>query len=204
MLPPKLAQAIVNLAAATLQASAQHIVLDPFCGTGVVLQEASLMGFGVYGTDLEPRMVDYTKENLTWLHDLFPQTIAPVALESGDATNHTWQPAPSFVACETYLGSPLASWPNPERLQDIIGTCNAIIEKFLRNLGQQITSGVRLCVAVPAWHAPNGRFYHLPLLDHLSEMGYNRVRFECARDEELIYYRPDQIVARQLIVITRK
>jgi tRNA G10 N-methylase Trm11 len=66
MLPPKLAQIMLNLALAN-QPPAEKTLLDPFCGTGVVLQEALLIGMKAYGTDLNEKMIDYTKQNLTWL-----------------------------------------------------------------------------------------------------------------------------------------
>lgn len=202
MLPPKLAQIIVNLTAGHQKPADNTIVLDPFCGTGVVLQEALLMGFGAYGTDLEPRMIDYSQQNLDWLttHGVKNDPL----LEVGDATSHQWQDTFSVVACETYLGRPLSNWPKPETLQDIIGTCNVIIEKFLRNIGDQIAPGTRLCLAVPCWIAPDGTKNHLPLLDQLGKMRYNRIRFEHSRESELVYYRPDQIVARELLVITKE
>lgn len=216
MLPPKLAQTIINLAVGQARPHHDEIVLDPFCGTGVILQEATLMGFGAYGSDLDPRMVAYTDKNLLWLLDQPSCPVAPPAnaarnpdwryfrLETGDATSHAWQPVPRFVASETYLGRPLSSWPAPQKLHELIGTCNVIIEKFLGNLGGQLASGARLCLAVPAWRAPSGRLHHLPVLDRLGELGYNRVSFAGARAEELVYFRPDQIVARELLVITRK
>lgn len=212
MLPPKLAQIIVNLAAADTNPLYGAVVLDPFCGTGVVLQEAVMMGFDVYGTDLEPRMIEYTDVNLQWLQQTIQTPVQIVAstdgryynLETGDATTHTWSPTPSIVACETYLGRPLSGWPAPEKLHEIIGTCNAIIEKFMMNIGGQISAGTRLCLAVPAWQAPNGRIHHLPLLDRLSDLGYNRVSFEHAEATELVYSREGQFVARELLVITRK
>ncbi len=64
MLPPKLAQILINLCGPLELGS---VVLDPFCGTGVVLQEAMLMGYRAYGTDLSERMVEYSEKNLTWL-----------------------------------------------------------------------------------------------------------------------------------------
>jgi tRNA G10 N-methylase Trm11 len=203
MLPPKLAQTIINLGVGQRAASPNVVVLDPFCGTGVVLQEALLMGFGAYGTDLEPRMIDYSRANLAWLSELHGTTVEP-PLEVGDATSHRWKHQVDVVACEAYLGHPLGSWPKPDKLQQIISTCNTIIDKFMRNIGDQIAPGTRLCLAVPAWNSPTGKIYHLPLLDHLEKMGYNRVSFEHARAEELVYYRPDQLVARELLVITRK
>ncbi len=203
MLPPKLAQIIINLAAGPIAPQKEKRILDPFCGTGVVLQEALLMGFGVYGSDLEPRMVDFTTQNLAWLADEHDNLAAPV-LEVGDATNHQWRQPFAAIASETYLGRPLAHWPDDETLHEIISTCNTIIEKFLHNIGGQTQSGTRFCLAVPAWRAPNGTVRHLPLLDHLGKMGYNRVSFEHSGVSELLYYRPDQLVARELLVITRK
>lgn len=202
MLPPKLAQTIVNLGVGQAPPTLDTIVLDPFCGTGVVLQEALLMGYGAYGTDLEPRMIDYSRANLEWLATHGVESTPQ--LEVGDATSHQWQHPFSVVAGETYLGRPLSGWPNPEKLQEIIGTCNVIIQRFLGNLAQQIPSGTRLCLAVPAWQAPNGRLYHLGLLDQLGVLGYNRVSFSWASEQEMVYRRPDQLVARELLVITRK
>jgi tRNA G10 N-methylase Trm11 len=202
MLPPKLAQIIVNLAVGQGEPADGATILDPFCGTGVVLQEALLMGYGAYGTDLEPRMIDYSRQNLEWLATHGVKT--DPLLEVGDATNHSWQDVFKFVACETYLGRPLSNWPKPETLQEIIGNCNVIIEKFLRNIGDQIQPGTRLCLAVPCWIAPDGTKKHLPMLDQLGKMRYNRIRFEHSRDSELVYYRPDQIVARELLVITKE
>ena len=64
MLPPKLAQILINLCG-PLEPGVT--VLDPFCGTGVLLQEALLMGYRVYGTDASERMMEYSKKNLGWL-----------------------------------------------------------------------------------------------------------------------------------------
>lgn len=202
MLPPKLAQTIVNLGTGQQQPNTDTVVLDPFCGTGVILQEALLMGYGAYGSDLEPRMVDYSQQNLDWLATFGVES--SVTLEAGDATTHRWEHPFTVVACETYLGRPLSGWPDPEKLQEIAGTCNVIIEKFMRNLARQIPSGTRLCLAVPAWQSPSGRTKHLSTLDHLEVLGYNRVSFEYARAEEMVYHRPDQIVGRELLVLIRK
>jgi tRNA G10 N-methylase Trm11 len=203
MLPPKLAQTIINLATGPATPSSDFVVLDPFCGTGVLLQESLLMGFGAYGTDLEPRMVDYSAANLAWLSEKHGTTSAP-PLAVGDATDFQWSEPFNTVACETYLGHPLANWPRPEKLQQIMGTCNIIIEKFMQNISAQMPSGTRLCLAIPAWNSPSGKIHRLPLLDHLEKIGYNRVSFRHSSEQELVYYRPDQIVARELLVITRK
>jgi tRNA G10 N-methylase Trm11 len=200
MLPPKLAQIIVNLANPPKDA----LVLDPFCGTGVVLQEALIMNYMAAGTDLEPRMVEYSKTNLDWLSSHYSLSPNSYSLESGDATNHKWSGKIDAVASETYLGRALSGLPSAEKLNEIIQDVNTILEKFLKNIAPQIKPGTPLCLAVPAWQDSKGNFSHLPLIDHLGVLGYNRKDFRHVRAEDLLYYREGQTVARQLIVLSVK
>ncbi len=231
MLPPKLAQIIINLAVGELPDEARQSIcdippdmpipmkhyagvhlLDPFCGTGVILQEALLMGYDAYGTDLEPRMIEYAKANLDWLLEQpenrisFPADSKQreyVNLATGDATTHRWTPAPTVIATETYLGRAFSSRPNTDELNKQTNNCDKIITQFLKNIRGQIKSGTRLCVAVPAWKARKG-FLHLPTLDKLSDLGYNRLSFVHVSDEDLVYHREGQIVGRELIILERK
>lgn len=222
MLPPKLAQIIVNLATGPLpedkmssmcdipadqiipQPHLGQTVLDPFCGTGVLLQEAALMGYDIYGSDLEARMVDYTKRNLDWLEETYRLNSLKPRLEVGDATAYSWIPPVTFVAAEAYLGRPFTAQPPAEILAQTASDCNLIIKRFLQNIYAQVPAGTRFCLAIPAWQIRTNQFKHLPLVDQISEMGYNRVSFEHASDDSLLYYRPDQIVARELIVLTKR
>lgn len=212
MLPPKLAQIIINLAGPGNKAC----VMDPFCGTGVLLQEAALMGFDFYGSDIEPRMVKYTIENLKWLQQNRNLKLNLSQVEQGDATNHTWKhltPEASntevVLACETYLGKPLSSLPPQKLLEEIMDESDQIHRKFLNNIGAQIKPGTRLCLAVPAWNIKpqisniKYQFLHLKTLAKLSELGYTRKKFVHVNDSELIYHRPDQIVARELVVLEK-
>lgn len=197
MLPPKLAQIMLNLAKPVPNSP----VLDPFCGTGVVLMEAALQGHPVVGSDLNPTMILYTQTNLDWLAQHYRLTITS-QLSEADATTAQWINIPKTVVCETYLGRPLNNLPDTATLKTIITDCNTIISKFLANLHKQLPPGARCCIAVPAWVAGK-QIIHLPLVDDLKKMGYNRIRFSHARSEDLVYYRPDQTVARELLVLTR-
>ncbi len=219
MLPPKLAQLIINLSVGILTPNQMQsicdipidqavprpqlgqTILDPFCGTGVILQEALLDGYEVYGTDQNPRMIDYTQANIDWLKNLHQINSTPL-LEVADAANYKWKNNISFVASETTLGRPLKQLPPQDELGQIIADCNTIIKKFLQNIHNQIPSGTRLCLAVPAWQIRPNSFAHLPLIDQIHELGYNRTSFTHVRSETLVYYRSDQLVARELLVLT--
>lgn len=202
MLPPKLAQTIINLATATLP-TVDSAILDPFCGTGVLLQEALLMGYNVQGTDLEPRMVEYSTENIKWLKDKWADATGNVHIESGDARSYTWQQPINSVAAETYLGKPLKSIPPSDVMRAMVDEVNLLHKKFLQNLHGQLKPGTRLCLAIPAWNMGNNHFKHLSVLDQLTDLGYNRIALEHAGFNDLLYYRPDQLVARELVILIR-
>jgi tRNA (guanine10-N2)-dimethyltransferase len=227
MLPPKLAQIIINLAIGSDEFNAikpdlsndicqkpeddqkmhlqraNKIILDPFCGTGVVMQEAALMGYKFLGSDLEPRMIDNTKQNLMWLTDRYDLDIGPDNLVVGDATSFQWTQPIDFVASEVYLGRPFTSIPGTEILAQTVSDCDIIIKKFLKNIFNQLKPGSRLCLAIPAWQVKPNLFVHLPLIDHLNTMGYNRLSFGHTQNEKLLYYRDDQFVARELLVLIK-
>ncbi|MGB3023671.1 MAG: hypothetical protein WBB39_02585 [Candidatus Saccharimonadales bacterium] len=226
MLPPKLAQIIINIAVGKwpledseianshIPHANSHVILDPFCGTGVILQEALLMGFDVYGTDLSPKMIDYSRANLDWLIQKYEKgnmKYGEIRLELADATKYNWDfsslsPLPSSlsVACESYLGQPLGGQhPTPEKLAEIMHDCNSVLRGFLRNIASQLPTKTRLCLAIPAWFTDD-RYHHLSCIEDTTKLGYERVTLAHATNDQLIYRRDDQITGRELLILTKK
>ena len=216
MLPPKLAQILINLCGPLPQGST---ILDPFCGTGVVLQEALLMGYHAYGTDLSERMVEYTSRNLKWLLSE-RATLAPVVtglaapaprwsqcsesnpfqVSVGDATSFKWEQPIDAVACEGYLGKPMSQVPVEIKLKTEKQECGSIILGFLKNLSTQIKSGTPVVIAAPAWLRTDGTYSRLEIVDEIAKMGYN---VNNKTREGLLYYREGQIVARDIIILRK-
>lgn len=194
MLPPKLAQIMVNLAVGN---AAKATILDPFCGTGTVLQEALLKGYDVCGSDLSQKMIDYTTENLTWLQSKYHITGTVRSLEQADAMTYQWPKAQQLdaVVCETYLGQPFSTPPSPKKLHEVTGNCNHIITNFLHNIHSQLTPGTTLCIAVPAWRDASRNLTHLPLIKDLEILGY------ILQQPPLIYSRSDQVVVREILLL---
>ena len=223
MLPPKLAQILINLCGPLPQGST---ILDPFCGTGVVLQEALLMGYRAYGTDLSNRMIDYTEKNLSWLFNDSKHLIrdhcdqrgaskrlSPVTtgakervenqvfrIAPGDATSFTWSEPINAVACEGYLGKPMSNIPVEIKLKTEKQECGAIVIGFLKNLASQIKPGTPVVIACPAWLRENGTYSRLEILDEIDKMRYN---VNNKSREGLIYHRDGQIVARDIIILRK-
>jgi tRNA G10 N-methylase Trm11 len=91
MIPPKLAQIMINLSfnpplkrgvSDITRAEAEDrgmsntdratTILDPFCGSGTILMEAALMGIkNLIGSDISEKAISDTKNNLVWLKTNF-------------------------------------------------------------------------------------------------------------------------------------
>lgn len=238
MLPPKLAQIMINLAyiapvsvpllsleedVNSVQPNAtgaklrrvtsekdsdgteedrQLVILDPFCGTGVILQEAALYGYSIYGSDVSEKMIRYTRDNIVWLFDK-RHIHTERNYEVADATDHIWRKPIDIVVCEGYLGTPLGGQiPDKDRLARIIDECDNIMRGFLQNIAIQIEPGAPLCVAAPAWFVGQ-ELHHLPVIDDLDKLGYARVEFTHAAQQDLIYRRENQTTGRELLVLTK-
>ena len=206
MLPPKLAQILINLAT---EGTNTGTVLDPFCGTGVVLQEAALMGYSAYGSDLSEKMVKYSQKNLDWLAEKTPRlqkSNAPsVTIEEGDATSHQWQNAKiDFVASEIYLGHPLSAAPADIKFKALKQDAETLLRAFLKNIAPQIASGTQLALATPSWLRHDGSYKGVDILDEIDKLGYNAIKYLNATQSDLLYHRENQIVARQIIVLRKK
>lgn len=217
MLPPKLAQILINLCG-PLQPG--DVVLDPFCGTGVVLQEAILMGYRAYGTDISERMIAYSEENLKWLLSEYcdqrgtrssepcndrcereREERNPFRVQVGDATSFRWRRPIDAVACEGYLGKPFSRIPSEMTLKEQKQECRGIIIGFLKNLAGQVEKGTPVVIATPAWLRENGEYERLDILDDISEMGYN---VSNKTQEGLLYHRDGQVVARDILILRKK
>jgi tRNA G10 N-methylase Trm11 len=204
MLPPKLALMMLNLSGIRQlpQESSDLTVLDPFCGTGVVLQEAWLQGYNAYGTDLSEKMIDYSQANMEWLRALSDKEQS-VLIKHGDAMTTIWQQPVSAVVAETYLGQPFSAPPAAETLAKVKRNVEHITSEFLANLAAQLAPGTPLCLAVPAWRDGRGGFSHLATIQRLESLGYSWQQLENADTKQLLYYREDQVVARQLLLLKK-
>lgn len=192
--PPRLAQIMVNLASR----SRTGIILDPFCGMGTILQEAILMGNDVIGSDISKEMIQASRENLDYLGRIHQTEYASkiLSLEVKNALNHKWSPPPSFIVSEIDLGPSLTRLANRKTVGRLQSESDRLLENFLANVKKQYPGReIRLCLAVPSWRRANQKFVKLHYRQYVARLDYKLIR------DDLTYFRPDQFVARQLLVL---
>lgn len=125
-------------------------------------------------------------------------------LHEGDATDTKWQQPIAAVVSETYLGQPFSAPPSSAKLTEVRGNCNHIIGGFLKNLSKQLKPGTPVVLAVPAWKDKSDNFTHLPLTTKIEDYGFKRMTLTTVDADRLMYFRPDQVVARELLLLTVK
>ncbi|MGH9856844.1 MAG: TRM11 family SAM-dependent methyltransferase, partial [Acidobacteriota bacterium] len=117
MLPPKVAQMMLNITRFHVPgAHKPHVILDPFCGLGTVLQEGWLLGCRMIGTDASKTMIKSSGRNMQWLFDHFhPSKHLQPELRVHDIQQPfpaDWTNTIDAVVTEPYLGHPLSSPPS--------------------------------------------------------------------------------------------
>jgi tRNA G10 N-methylase Trm11 len=193
MLPPKLAQVLVNSVSSKL-------VYDPFCGTGVVLQEALLMDRAAQGSDLAVEMVTSSRNNLAWLQEQVTQGLPAWNVTEGDA-RQVKLPAGCAVVSEGYLGPNLMRSPTMSELASMGAELLELYRSSLLNFGRQLPAGAEVSLCMPAWRIGK-QWHYLGLVDELPHLGYTLKSFAHVATP-LLYARDDQVVGRQLLLLRK-
>lgn len=195
LLPPKLAQMMINLSGL----DNNHSLLDPFCGSGTLLQEAMLLGYKkIYGSDISTRAIEQSTDNLNWLKEKFKLT-ADIKIQKSDVKNIDNifdRQSVDLIVTEPFMGD--ARFINSRRdIKNISEIKNQLqelyrssFEKFKKILSPQ----GKVVFIFPIFSIAG---QNLPTLDKkiISQLGWQYLL-----DKDLIYSRPDQKVKRQITV----
>lgn len=205
MLPPKLAQIMINLA----RRSAPALLYDPFCGSGTILGEAMLKGMKVVGSDVDANAVKAATKNLAMLAEAVTAVLQEPHIFVKDAIALTpLRTPPALVVSELDLGPPLTKPTSIPRIEGIQNNLIPLYRGFLTSLAKLIKPGTPVVLAFPLHYtAPLiTTDYRLPtsptphplrnLNQLLQETGFKSHR-------TLTYHRPAQAVGREIRVLER-
>jgi len=190
-MPPKLAKIMINLA----QAPAGVTILDPFCGSGTILQEALLLGYKVIGSDISSRAIKDTKQNLEWLSKKFQISNFKFQIFQSDV-RHLSQTIDQVdaIVTEPYLGPPLKGSENREKIEVIIDELAELYVTAFSEFRKILSSNGRIVIVFPAFRLGKD-ILELPILDQIKKLGFTQLN-----SDKLIYSRPDQKVWRQIFI----
>ncbi len=186
MLPPKLAQIMINLAG--LQ-SFEATILDPFCGSGTVITEAMLMGFqNLIGADLSPKAVSDTRENVNWMRKRYDLERANIKIINRNVINLSKvikAESVDAVVTEPYLG-PQKGLKNVEL---VIDNLEDLYSQALKQFDLILKPGGRVVMIWPVFF---GKQHIEPKLGNFVKV------------YSVLYGREGQRVFREVVVLDKK
>ncbi|MBM3282915.1 hypothetical protein FJY90_01550 [Candidatus Gottesmanbacteria bacterium] len=212
IIPPKLARIMINLAEVNKEAA----VLDPFCGSGTILQEAIILGYkNIKGSDVSAKAVADTKRNIAWLYRNFPQLNKPsynieiFQMDIRSISLHLARYSTDAVITEPYLGPPLYKKPD---FYTINHTLSGLTKLYLDAFGQffqLLKPGGKIVVIFPIFET-EGRIYFLQILDQIKELGFiqrefldgkipNNPLFQLSSRSTILYGHRQQFVTREIL-----
>ncbi len=208
MLPPKLARMMINLSGIDPYGAT---LLDPFCGSGTVLMEGALMGCAeLIGSDISEKAVADTKKNMHWLAREFGFELPPLWLYTTPAADLPSSHASpvDLLVTEVFLGNPRFKTVDDREVRQLESDLMPIFFESFQSLASLLKPTSRAVVAFPAFKATrrrsgsfggqeDGDWHRLPLKSLLVKLGYKIL-------DNHLYYREDQLVARDIYVLTRK
>jgi len=198
MLPPKLAQQLINFASP----KEKDVVIDPFCGSGTICSEASIFGWKTVGSDMMSERVTGTKENFQFLSEKFRYPEENGEFFTRDATQFPWGKYPdAVVATEAFLGTNFTRQPNRAQADEQAREVLSMWDKFLQNAKKDGPRKIACCL--PRWHVLSGDIDIVQkFLASAAKVGYTPLALFDDKDS-CVYGRPGAYVSREIVVLKK-
>jgi len=195
MLPPKLAKIMINLA----QVNVDKTIVDPFCGSGTILQEALLMGYQkIIGFDISDKAINDTKNNLAWLEKNFSLKFKSLKVESLDVKDLNQRidlDSIDAIVTEPYLGPAQKGNETPRQIQAAIKDLEKLYLVAFSQFYKVLIKGGKVVCVFPIFKIDNLK---LNILPEIRKMG-----FKLLNQDDLIYFRPQQLVWRDILIFEK-
>lgn len=214
LLPPKLAQMLLHFGEymyreCTSKAQSKNLlVLDPFCGTGVIPIEAMLRGHTVLASDISLKAVNGTEKNVDWVRKTFKilKKDLAVTIWKQDATKpFDLKEKPDVIVTEGTLGPALKSRATVKDAESYCKEAEELTASFLKNVSESLP-GVPVVMILPVWYAQKRVIHLQKIWDRLQVLGFKPVlpphtSPAVAGHFSLLYRRSDQFVGREIVLL---
>lgn len=210
MIPPKLAQIMLNLSGKISSTEEVKInLLDPFCGSGTILMEAALMGVkNLFGSDISEKAIADTEKNFQWQKSNIQLSIFNYQLSIFSATEISRKILANSIdaiVTEPYLG-PQRGKIDPiktkNELEKLYSAALKEFKKILKPDGRIVMIfPVRAEGARPDFHFLSPNLDGWQVINILPEN--LRDKLHTTRRGTIVYGRSGQKVYREIIVLKK-
>jgi len=144
MMPPKLAQMMINISGAT-----NETIVDPFCGSGTVNIEAAIMGFNTSGSDLLADHTAMAKRNFHAMSEKFRYD-GNREFTTEDATKRRYDSdKAAIVVTEGWLGENFRATPSEDEIRKNAKKVTDMWQKTFETMAKGNVQ--KICLCLPVW-----------------------------------------------------
>lgn len=206
MTPPKLAKIMINLGLADFPLRRRgnkgdliiRDFLDPFCGSGTLLMEASLLGIkNIYGSDISEKAIRDSEANLAWLFEKYKLLEARLPIvKKCDVKNlqECWGKKFKLIVGEPYLGPAIRGALSLQKAEELKKELEKNYDEYLAGLSDALEKGGRLVLVVPVLLSAR---QSVRISARIQKYGLKAVR------EPILYSRPDQKIGREIYILEK-
>jgi len=221
MIPPKVAQIMLNFAGA----SPNDTLLDPFCGIGTIVQEGALLGYRMLGTDINAKAIAGSETNLEWFRNRWKVPKGKYHLETADARKvaplvENLAKIGAFksiagIVTEGTLGPMYGKYPKSTEIEANFKDLTALYTDAFKEFDKFLSKGAKIVMCLPAYKKSQKEYEMFPSLDFAASLGYDLVDLipsnlaaampflKLTGRKTAIYDRKDQIVAREIVIFQK-
>lgn len=205
MLPIKVAQMMLNLAGPKLYPT----ILDPFCGSGTILQEAALLGYPtIYGSDISRHTIQAAQTNIDWLKKEFNlKNKIILSTNPAEKLSQIFQAQSiDLIVSEPFMGEArlIKATHQSKVLADLAQDLSQLYLQVFQEFKKILKPGGKIIFIFPIFTSPKNNFYTLPDLA-IKKLGFVKQMTpghldKPSKNGNLIYARPGQIVQREIAI----
>jgi tRNA G10 N-methylase Trm11 len=214
MIPPKVAQIMLNLAGC----KTGDTILDPFCGIGTILQEGILLGYKMYGSDINKLAIRGSEQNLEWFRNRYKISPGKYHLETSDAKNISLLLAGhsiNAIVTEGTLGPIYSQYPKEAEIKANFANLEALYKDSFKDFAKILPGGGKIIICIPAYRKNRDAYEKMDNLDFAKTLGYNQLAIispalakkmkflKLTERKTAIYDRKDQVVAREIVIFEK-
>ncbi|MEK7563235.1 MAG: hypothetical protein AAB544_02470 [Patescibacteria group bacterium] len=222
LLPPKLAQVMLNLGLWLLNSTkstsdksqianrkSQITVLDPFSGTGVIPLECLIRGWNILASDMSLKAINGTEKNIEWIrkeYKILKKDAESTVWKQDATTPFKLKKLPDLIVTETSLGPALTRPPSEAPADRLRKQMEKLEIDFLKNAAATLP-GIPIVCCWPFWRLHGGDLIRLTgLWEKLPSLGYRAVMPAIPKSKEstdfsLLYRRGEQFVGREIVML---
>ena len=202
MLPPKLAQMMINIS----KIQKNQTLLDPFCGSGTILQEAANLGIeNLIGADCDARAIDDTKKNTAWFQDEFkirPRFLNIFQCDARELSQKIQANSIDAIITEPYLGPPLTGRELSSVIQKNRDELEILYAAAFQEFAKILKSGGAVAFIFPRFQK-NNEILEIRNLDQIKKCGFTIQPLSQSRRGSVIYQKDIQHLAREIFVFRK-